>query len=95
MSAVTWEDRLVALAVEAPDLPGPELARRAGQLVDMTRPGADRAFGDLVEAVQILRDLDGFPLCADQVSDEPQLAGAEWESHRDDALRRLSPAGSA
>ncbi len=91
-------DALVALAVEAPDLHGPELARRAGAWADLTAPGADVALADLVEAVQILRDVDSCTPNPGLYSDEPGTADVvtrEWESHRDDALRRLAPAGGA
>ncbi len=91
-------DALVALAVEAPDLHGLELTRRAGRLADLAAPGADAALADLVEAVQILRDVDGCAPNADLYSDEPGSADVvtrEWESHRDDALRRLASAGGA
>jgi hypothetical protein len=91
--AVSWEGRLLALAGEAPDLPGPELERRAARLVDMARPGADQALADVVEAVQVLRDMGGCPANADLYSDHPAGAEGEWGRHLADALHRLNPNG--
>lgn len=93
MSVTTWEDQLLALAGQAPDLPGPEFARRAGLLVDMARPGADAALADVVEAVQILDDMQGCDANADRYSDHPGGAEGEWDRHLADALRRLGPNG--
>lgn len=93
MSVVTREGQLLALAGQAPDLPGPEFERRAALLVDMDQPGADTALADVVEAVQILRDMDGCDANADQYSDHPGGAEGEWGRHLADALRRLNPNG--
>ncbi len=68
----------------------------AGLLADLAAPGAAEALGDLVEAVQILRDVAGCAPNAGLYSDEPgtvDVVVREWEGRRDDALRRLAPAG--
>lgn len=88
---VGWQGQLLALADQAPDLNGPEFERRAALLVDMAQPGADTALADVVEAVQILRDMDGCDANADRYSDHPDGAAGEWDRHLADALRRLGP----
>lgn len=95
MIVTTREGQLLALAGQARDLNGPEFERRASLLVDMARPGADAALADVVEAVQILDDMQGCDANADLYSDHPAGAAGEWDRHLADALRRLNPEGGA